>query len=107
MAQLVEQRIRNAWVTGSSPVIGSFAVIAQLAEHWLPKPKVTGSSPAYRSSTATFKLKDHISEVWSFIIIYYNVILFCESYRTGLTNYSNLNLSWISHLVLNLCSYLS
>ncbi len=24
MAQLVEQRIRNAWVTGSSPVIGSF-----------------------------------------------------------------------------------
>ncbi len=23
MAQLVEQRIRNAWVTGSSPVIGS------------------------------------------------------------------------------------
>ena len=24
MAQLVEQRIRNAWVTGSSPVFGSF-----------------------------------------------------------------------------------
>ena len=23
MAQLVEQRIRNAWVTGSSPVFGS------------------------------------------------------------------------------------
>ncbi len=57
MAQLVEQRIRNAWVPGSSPGIGSIrllfhyllAVIAQLAERWLPKPKVTGSSPAYRS----------------------------------------------------------
>ena len=24
MAQLVEQRIRNAWVAGSSPAIGSF-----------------------------------------------------------------------------------
>ena len=24
MAQLVEQRIRNAWVSGSSPAIGSF-----------------------------------------------------------------------------------
>ena len=39
MAQLVEQRIRNAWVPGSSPGIGSlfifilFAVIAQLVEH--------------------------------------------------------------------------
>ena len=26
MAQLVEQRIRNAWVTGSSPVFGSYTV---------------------------------------------------------------------------------
>ena len=25
MAQLVEQRIRNAWVAGSSPARGSFA----------------------------------------------------------------------------------
>ena len=38
MAQLVEQRIRNAWVPGSSPGIGSkveinVAVIAQLVEH--------------------------------------------------------------------------
>ena len=38
MAQLVEQRIRNAWVPGSSPGIGSFvarkcAIIAQLVEH--------------------------------------------------------------------------
>ena len=44
MAQLVEQRIRNAWVPGSSPGIGStfvligvaidvYAVIAQLVEH--------------------------------------------------------------------------
>ena len=62
MAQLVEQRIRNAWVGGSSPPIGSiisqsyhffsphtFAVIAQLVEHWLPKPRVAGSSPVYRS----------------------------------------------------------
>ena len=65
MAQLVEQRIRNAWVTSSSLVIGSFlaqevfsaacprrrhAVIAQLVERRLPKPNVAGSSPVYRSS---------------------------------------------------------
>ena len=56
MAQLVEQRIRNAWVPGSSPGIGSSfhchknAVVAQLVEHRLPKPRVTGSSPAYRSN---------------------------------------------------------
>ena len=63
MAQLVEQRIRNAWVAGSSPAIGSFhseesessdsflfAELAQLVEHWLPKPRVAGSSPVFRSS---------------------------------------------------------
>ena len=70
MAQLVEQRIRNAWVAGSSPAIGSFhtgvrtyvltpvvlkthyflhADSAQLVEHWLPKPRVAGSSPVIRS----------------------------------------------------------
>ena len=64
MAQLVEQRIRNAWVAGSSPAIGSlfyrgsatrvltlfhFADLAQLVEHWLPKPRVAGSSPVIRS----------------------------------------------------------
>ena len=27
MAQLVEQRIRNAWVAGSSPAIGSSLVV--------------------------------------------------------------------------------
>ena len=68
MAQLVEQRIRNAWVAGSSPAIGSLfckrvsnpptgpdsfflqADLAQLVEHWLPKPRVAGSSPVFRSS---------------------------------------------------------
>ena len=68
MAQLVEQRIRNAWVAGSSPAIGSLfckksqqsthgsdsfflqADLAQLVEHWLPKPRVAGSSPVIRSS---------------------------------------------------------
>ena len=67
MAQLVEQRIRNAWVPGSSPGIGSTSVrggmvhpflvfrgqtkaeLAQLVEHWLPKPRVAGSSPVFRS----------------------------------------------------------
>ena len=65
MAQLVEQRIRNAWVAGSSPAIGSYtpsgvriphsgsffykAELAQLVEHWLPKPRVAGSSPVIRS----------------------------------------------------------
>ena len=63
MAQLVEQRIRNAWVTSSSLVIvsklkrapkGGFhiAVIAQLVEQRLPKPQVTSSSLAYRSFLA-------------------------------------------------------
>ena len=72
MAQLVEQRIRNAWVAGSSPAIGSLpmesgfrdsdsfllkvhcivikAGLAQLVEHWLPKPRVAGSSPVFRST---------------------------------------------------------
>ncbi len=70
MAQLVEQRIRNAWVAGSSPAIGSLSMksqnfhvlalfysgedsfhaeLAQLVEHWLPKPRVAGSSPVFRS----------------------------------------------------------
>ena len=69
MAQLVEQRIRNAWVAGSSPAIGSLSTgvriqwfwllffsqkdgsadLAQLVEHWLPKPRVAGSSPVIRS----------------------------------------------------------
>ena len=66
MAQLVEQRIRNAWVAGSSPAIGSLTIrsqdnlvltlffslqaeLAQLVEHWLPKPRVAGSSPVFRS----------------------------------------------------------
>ena len=30
MAQLVEQRIRNAWVAGSSPAIGSFLTLKEL-----------------------------------------------------------------------------
>ncbi len=74
MAQLVEQRIRNAWVTSSSLVIGSSgnkkdsqkvrsllltfyffqennldAAIAQLVEQRLPKPQVTSSNLACRS----------------------------------------------------------
>ena len=76
MAQLVEQRIRNAWVAGSSPAIGSLYIrsqssslqgtdsffmahrrvqadLAQLVEHWLPKPRVAGSSPVIRSKTHT------------------------------------------------------
>lgn len=55
MAQLVEQRIRNAWVPGSSPGIGSFFVSVRFKErkkqsdtsrgistsvvHRLPKPR--------------------------------------------------------------------
>ena len=40
MAQLVEQRIRNAWVTGSSPVIGSFFCgISTSVVRGLPKPE--------------------------------------------------------------------
>ncbi len=47
MAQLVEQRIRNAWVAGSSPAIGSLIIIVVLRKncgistsvvHGLPKP---------------------------------------------------------------------
>ena len=40
MAQLVEQRIRNAWVAGSSPARGSFHIseISTSVVHGLPKP---------------------------------------------------------------------
>ena len=41
MAQLVEQRIRNAWVAGSSPARGSFLAacgISTSVVHGLPKP---------------------------------------------------------------------
>ena len=42
MAQLVEQRIRNAWVAGSSPARGSFLFflreISTSVVHGLPKP---------------------------------------------------------------------
>ena len=41
MAQLVEQRIRNAWVAGSSPARGSILSvcgISTLVVHGLPKP---------------------------------------------------------------------
>ena len=45
MAQLVEQRIRNAWVPGSSPGIGSKVIrklfscgISTSVVHGLPKP---------------------------------------------------------------------
>ena len=42
MAQLVEQRIRNAWVAGSSPARGSFqhylCGISTSVVHGLPKP---------------------------------------------------------------------
>ena len=38
MAQLVEQRIRNAWVAGSSPAIGSpfvFLIIVSIEALWI------------------------------------------------------------------------
>ena len=36
MAQLVEQRIRNAWVAGSSPAIGSlFCKKSQQSHLWI------------------------------------------------------------------------
>ena len=36
MAQLVEQRIRNAWVAGSSPAIGSlFCKKSQQSHFWI------------------------------------------------------------------------
>ena len=38
MAQLVEQRIRNAWVAGSSPARGSLCEISTSVVHGLPKP---------------------------------------------------------------------
>ena len=81
MAQLVEQRIRNAWVAGSSPAIGSpfpqeseptkfwlflFSIVqaelAQLVEHWLPKPRVAGSSPVFRSAKK-WKNKERVKKV--------------------------------------------
>ena len=47
MAQLVEQRIRNAWVAGSSPARGSFLLceISTSVVHRLPKPVRRGRLP--------------------------------------------------------------
>ena len=91
MAQLVEQRIRNAWVTSSSLVIGSyerrarihfclssfsfFAVIAQLVEQRLPKPQVTGSSPAYRSGISA---KFFFEELGCYAFTRFNYLLRCS-----------------------------
>ena len=99
MAQLVEQRIRNAWVTSSSLVIGSyerrarihfclsfflFAVIAQLVEQRLPKPQVTGSSPAYRSSISA---KFFLEELGCYAFTRFNYFLWCplRYHRTSIT----------------------
>ena len=43
MAQLVEQRIRNAWVAGSSPAIGHIGS-ARASQAW-----EAGSIPVFRS----------------------------------------------------------
>ena len=59
MAQLVEQRIRNAWVAGSSPAIGSD--MAQLVEQRIRNAWVAGSSPAIGS---LFCKKSQQSHLW-------------------------------------------
>ena len=49
LAQLVEQRICNAWVIGSNPIGGSKANVAQLVEHNLAKVRVVSSNLIIRS----------------------------------------------------------
>ncbi len=61
MAQLVEQRIRNAWVAGSSPARGSFqhylCGISTSVVHGLPKPWEAGSIPVSRSKDKVLKIR--------------------------------------------------
>jgi hypothetical protein len=49
VAQLVEQRIRNAWVGGSSPFWGTSASVAQWLEQSAHNALVVGSSPTRRT----------------------------------------------------------
>ena len=49
IAQLVEQQTENLRVTGSTPVRGTIAVVAQLVERNLAKVEVASPSLVYRS----------------------------------------------------------
>ena len=68
MAQLVEQRIRNAWVAGSSPARGSlycrtsppFCEISTSVVHGLPKP---GRRVRFPYLAQTYKKKALESEL--------------------------------------------
>ena len=54
VAQLVEQRIRNAWVRGSSPLIGSGQGTLQKAFPFLfARPAVCGSKDERKEKEAT------------------------------------------------------
>ena len=50
IAQLVEQQTENLRVTGSTPVRGTIAVVAQLVERNLAKVEVASPSLVYRST---------------------------------------------------------
>ncbi len=68
MAQLVEQRIRNAWVAGSSPARGSLECgISTSVVHGLPKPgrRVRFPYPAQKDKALS-----------TYIIIRYLTLLF-------------------------------
>ena len=70
MAQLVEQRIRNAWVAGSSPARGSlycrtsppFCEISTSVVHGLPKP---GRRVRFPYLAPGLRLGNIILEGWS------------------------------------------
>ena len=86
MAQLVEQRIRNAWVAGSSPARGSFCEISTSVVHGLPKP---GRRVRFPYLAQTYKKKALDSELTLmlslFLIMMFRVFTFQNFVNFNLT----------------------
>ena len=83
MAQLVEQRIRNAWVAGSSPARGSFqhylCGISTSVVHGLPKPGRRVRLPYLAQNISKPRVQPWVScFINIFSIFYYNKITHFE-----------------------------
>ena len=83
MAQLVEQRIRNAWGAGSSPARGSFqhylCGISTSVVHGLPKPVRRVRLPYLAQNISKPRVQPWVScFINIFSIFYYNKITHFE-----------------------------
>ena len=74
MAQLVEQRIRNAWVTSSSLVIGSFLTHGTVAAESLQGAR--GNSSVGRASASQAECRGFESRLPLIIYIYRHQTIF-------------------------------